>query len=150
MLTIRLHSAAALAVALAFFFTTQPASAARVLFVSDANSDNNIPAVLTADGHTVTVVTNDYAGDNPTLRGGLSGYDVVVWSAIGGDGLGGTHSAAVRTALEAYVSGGGFVFVTAYDSIADPTDPELIALLGGTGSVDVPPVPGACITAENE
>ncbi|MEC7522882.1 MAG: hypothetical protein VYE22_23605 [Myxococcota bacterium] len=126
------------------------ASRGNFLFVSDASSDTNVPAALTADGHTVTTVTGDFSGGaNPTLTGDLSAYDAVFWSATG-NGFGANHDAATFTALDAYVSAGGRVFVTGYDSIASPTDANLIAFLGGSGSRDVPGAPGAVIMAANE
>jgi hypothetical protein len=119
-----------------------------ILFVSDYQSDTNIPTALAADGHTVTTVLNDYAAGNATLLGSLGGYDLVYWSATGG-GSGDVHSSTVITNLESYVSAGGCVFVTGYDSIASPVDPELIGFVGGTGSVDVPGAVGAVSSTVN-
>ena len=119
--------------------------AVSILFVSDVESDNNIPLVLVGDGHTVTTVLNDYSvGNNPALSGDLSAYDAVFWSATG-SGDGGTHNASTFTNLSSYVSAGGRVFVTGYDSIASPTDDNLISFLGGAGSRDVPSAPAAVI-----
>ncbi len=126
-------------------------SRANVLFVSDVDTDNNIPTVLRADGHNVTVVTNDYnttSMGNTRLQGSFAGFDVVVWSATGG-GSGSVHAAATITNLTTYVTAGGRVFVTGYDSIASPTDPPLIGFLGGTGSIDVPGNPGPVINVAN-
>jgi hypothetical protein len=119
-----------------------------ILFVSDYTSDTNIPDALRVDGHTVTVVTGDYATGNAALTGSLSGYHMVYWSATG-SGYGSTHSATVITALESYVSSGGCVFVTGYDSIASPVDPDLIGFLGGTSSRDVPSACGPVSTTPN-
>ena len=119
-------------------FSANAALAANVLFVSDNLSDStNIPSVLTGDGHTVTVVTNDYAGDtNPTLQGSLAAYGLVVWSATG-TGSGSVHTtAAVFSNLASYVSAGGYVLVTGYDTIASPDDSNLLTFLGGTGVHD--------------
>jgi len=119
-------------------FGANSAMAANVLFVSDSTSDStNIPSVLTGDGHTVTVVTNDYASDtNPTLQGSLAAYGLVVWSATG-TGSGGEHStAAVFSNLSSYVSAGGYVLVTGYDTVASPYDGNLLTFIGGTGSLD--------------
>jgi hypothetical protein len=114
-----------------------------ILFVSDTTTDAvNIPGVLTGEGHTVTVVTNDYSGgNNATLQGPLGEYDVVFWSATGA-GFGSTHSAATFTNLNNYVNAGGRIFVTGYDSIASPSDPELITFLGGATSNDFGEVAG--------
>jgi uncharacterized protein (TIGR03382 family) len=127
------------------------AFAANVLFVSDVATDTNIPGILMADGHTVTVVTNDFVtGDNPRLRGDLSGFQAIVWSATGSGGAGSEHTnAEVFTNLTAFVTGGGSVFVTGYDSIASPLDPRLVAFVGGAGSIDVPSAVGVCTMAEN-
>jgi hypothetical protein len=132
--------------ALAFLFvlalTPSRASAARVLVVSDAGADLGVVDVLVADGHQVTTVTNDFATGNATLAGDLFGYDLVVWSATG-NGYGDAHSDGIVFAnLASFVSAGGRVFVTGYDTVASPTDPLLIELLGATGSTDVPPAPG--------
>ncbi len=135
--------------ALAMLLVPLPASAANVLLVSDTTYDSNIATVLMGDGHTVTVVTGDFATGNAALRGDLSAYDVVYWSASG-TGFGDVHgNAAVFTNLTNYVSTGGRVFVTGYDSIASPTDPMLIAFLGGSGSQDVPGAPGVIASVDN-
>ncbi len=128
------------------------ASGARVLFVSDSATDTNIPGVLQAEGHRVTTVINDYNSgttNNARLQGSLTGFDVVVWSATG-SGSGSTHAAATMTSLTAYVNGGGYVFVTGYDSIASPTDPPLIGFLGGTGSIDTGSAPGPVANVVND
>jgi uncharacterized protein (TIGR03382 family) len=126
------------------------AFAVNVLFVSDVSTDTNIPTVLMGDGHTVTVVLNDFAaGDNPRLRGDLSAFQAIVWSSTGTGSGSESTSDAVFTNLTAFVMAGGSVFVTGYDSIASPVDPRLIAFLGGTSSVDVPGAVGACTTADN-
>jgi hypothetical protein len=126
------------------------AGRANVLFVSDGLSDTNIPAALRADGHTVTEVTNDFvAGSNVRLGTSLAGYDAVFWSATGA-GFGDAHTdAAVFTNLTSYVSGGGRVFVTGYDSLASPSDPNLIAFVGATSSTDLPGAPGPVVAAAN-
>lgn len=115
-----------------------------VLIVADTpNADPNLAVALQQDGHNVTIRTGDFANNNQALRGDLSRYRLVVWVASG-DNYGDQHSdAALFTALEQYVQGGGRVFVTGYDSIASPSDPLLIQFLGGTASRDVPAPPGA-------
>ncbi len=114
------------------------AGTADILVVSDSDSDDaNISAALMADGHTVTVVINDFLTGNSTLRGDLSQYDAVYWSATG-TGFGAIHTDnSLFQNLEAYVQTGGHVFVTGYDSVASPTDSLLISFLGATGSVDL-------------
>ena len=79
--------------ALAMIFAATRAWAGDVLFVSDGTSDQNIPEILEADGHVVTVVTDDYAADtNPTLTALVPGsYDCVVWTAGGGSPAGGSY-----------------------------------------------------------
>ena len=62
------------------------AHSANVLFVSDSRTDTNIPAILRADGHSVTTVVNDFTSGpntNAVLTGSLAAYSVVVWSATG-------------------------------------------------------------------
>lgn len=111
---------------------------ANILFVSDNAGGTEIPAVLSAAGHNVTSVYNDYnLGDNTSLQGSLSAYDIVYWHAVGAGGYGDVHNAATFTNLSTYVNSGGAVYVTGYDVIASPTDPELIAFLGGASSWDV-------------
>lgn len=111
--------------------------------------------------HDVTIVRNDFVitggvvglaeGTNPALAGGMPGvtladYCAIYWSASGphepdtlvGAGLGadgGLHTdAAVFSSLSAFVAAGGWVFVTGHDACADPTDPLLLAFLGGAGA----------------
>lgn len=125
-----------------FTLTPSQASAARVLLVSDAGADLGIADVLTADGHEVVTVTSDFATGNAALRDDLSGYGLVVWSATG-NGYGDAHTdSTVFANLAYFVSQGGRVLVTGYDTVASPTDPLLIEFLGATGSTDVPPAPG--------
>jgi hypothetical protein len=129
------------------------ALAANVLFVSDSETDSNIPAVLQADGHTVTTVLNDYddmTGENTALQASLAGYDVVVWSSTG-EGSGDEVSATTAANLESYVNAGGRLFVTGYDSIKSPDDPVLQGLIGGLGGTDDSsgPVPGPVINVVN-
>lgn len=113
--------------------------AADILFVSDSDNDENIAPVLAADGHTVTVVLDDYVDDvsedNVVLQGDLSSYGCVVWAASG-EGSGDDHNSTTINNLSSWVSSGGTVFVTGYDSIASPTDEELIGFVGGTDSDD--------------
>ncbi|MCH8806604.1 MAG: PEP-CTERM sorting domain-containing protein [Planctomycetes bacterium] len=129
--------------------TAGSALADNILFVSDRQTDTNIPTVLTNEGHSLTTVVGDFAsGANPALSGDLSSFDAVFWSATGA-GFGSTHNASTFANLSTYVSAGGSVFVTGYDSIASPTDAEMIAFLGGTGSQDVPAAPGPVANIAN-
>jgi len=111
-----------------------------ILFVSDNADASEIPAALTAQGYTVTSVFNDYVGgDNATLQGSLSAYDLIYWHASGASGYGEVHNLATITNLNAFVAAGGNVFVTGYDVIVSPTDMDLITFLGGTYGDDVNP-----------
>lgn len=126
-------------VSISFLLSSQEVFAANVLVVDDDTGDSvNIDGALQAGGHTVTTVTNDFVGgSNPTLQGTLSQYDAVYWTASGGIGFGEVHSdPATFTNLNSYVSDGGCVFVTGYDSVASPTDPPLYTFLGATSSSD--------------
>ncbi|MBN2682578.1 MAG: HYR domain-containing protein, partial [Bacteroidales bacterium] len=113
-----------------------------ILFVCDGDNTTatEIPAELTAAGYNVTAVYSDHNAttkDNATLQGaGLSMYSAIYWHASGNSGYGDTHSAATFANLSAYVSAGGNVFITGYDVIASPPDPELITFMGGTSSTD--------------
>ena len=130
----RMASITALLVALIAMNTT-PASAARLLFVSDGFTDVNIPIVLRNAGHEVVTVVNDFDPrllDNPTLRGDLDSYDAVYWSATAERHL----SPDVFTNLSAFVRAGGRVFVTGFDSVAAPTNSLLIEFLGASGAID--------------
>lgn len=110
--------------------------AADLLFVSDSDSDANIATVLSADGHNVTTVLNDYSnGDNAVLQGDLAGYGCVVWAASGND-FGDLHNSATTDNLSSFVSAGGTVYVTGYDSVASPFDPVLVAFVGAGSSYD--------------
>ena len=128
-----------IAALLGTFMLSGAASAGNILYVADCASggclNSSIATVLTGDGHIVTSVTGDFsAGTNPTLAGSLAGYSHVYWAASG-DGFGNQHtSAATFTNLSNFVSAGGRVFVTGYDSIISPNDPSLITFLGGTGT----------------
>lgn len=134
-----------------FAFNHATCTGGEILFVSDNAGATEIPTELTAQGYTVTVVTNDYsAGNNAVLQGGtLSQYDVIYWNAVGAGGFGETHNAATFTNLNTYVSNGGAVFVTGYDVIISPSDPNMIAFLGGTSSNDIGPSNGTIINAVN-
>lgn len=117
--------------------------------MSDNGADENIVDVLTGDGHDVTLISDNYtSGGTPALQEDLSAYDAVYWSA-NGSGFGSNHNAATTDAVEAYAAAGGFVFVTGYDSIDSPDDTNLHALIGATGSRDVPGAPGPIEDIEN-
>lgn len=98
--------------------------AADVLFVEDGSGeDASAVTALEGDGHVVTTVSDDWSGgENAALQGDLSGYDAVVWSA---NDDGGDTSATTISSLQAYVSAGGYLFVTGYDSLASSEDPLL-------------------------
>lgn len=109
------------------------------LFVSDNAGGTEIPAALTAAGHTVTSVYNDFnTGQNPTLTGALNGYDAIFWNAVG-YGSGDVHNAPTFANLTPYINAGGMIFVTGYDVLVSPVDPEMITFLGGTSGNDVGP-----------
>lgn len=128
--------------ALLNFASNHSCSSSNVLFVSDgiAGTAGEIPAELTAAGYNVTTVYGDHNSttkNNAVLQaGGLSAYSAIFWHASGSGGYGDTHSAATFSALSTYVNAGGAVFVTGYDVIASPLDPELITFMGGTSSTD--------------
>lgn len=128
--------------ALLNFASNHSCSSANILFVSDGatGTAGEIPAELTAAGYNVTSVYGDHDAstkNNAVLQaGGLSAYSAIFWHASGSGGYGDTHSAATFAALSTYVNAGGAVFVTGYDVIASPLDPELITFMGGTSSTD--------------
>lgn len=123
-----------------------------ILFASDSTTDTSIATVLTGAGYAVTSLTNQYdnaTGATTALLGALAGYDSIFWSATG-TGFGAlNNNAAMLSNLSNYVSAGGRVFVTGYDSIASPNDPALQAFLGGSGSVDTCGNPGVISSVAN-
>ncbi len=121
-----------------------PVAAGNVLFVANgsaASSDSMPSAVpaLQAAGHTVTAVYDDFSGGvNTTLQGSLTAYDAVVWAASDDNkSTGTTTSAATISSLESYVSAGGFLFITGYDSIASPIDQLLADFIAGASGVGI-------------
>jgi hypothetical protein len=131
-------------------FLSSTAEAADVLFVSDVLTDVNIPDALRADGHDVTVVTNDFDFStvlNRALLEDLSAYDCVVWSATG-YGFGAFHDPAVFENLSGYVEAGGRVFVTGFGSVGY-SDTELVAFLGGTSGSGYTGTPRAILGVDN-
>ncbi|PKP07892.1 MAG: hypothetical protein CVU08_15610, partial [Bacteroidetes bacterium HGW-Bacteroidetes-3] len=107
-----------------------------ILFVSDNGNTTEIPAALVAEGYNVTTVLNDYnSNTNPALNGNLSTYGLVIWHAVG-HGSGASHNATTTANLEAYVQGGGNLFITGYDVIASPEDVNVAILCGGTTGAD--------------
>ena len=113
----------------------------RVLFVSDSDTDLTIPAAF-GSGYDITAVTKDFANGNAALLADLSRFTAVVWSSTG-SGLGDLAPAAVITNLTNYVTAGGSVFVTGYDSAASPVDANLITFVGGTSVTDTGALPTA-------
>ncbi|NOQ63768.1 MAG: PEP-CTERM sorting domain-containing protein [Methyloprofundus sp.] len=115
------------------------ANASSILFVSDNTADTSIATVLSSAGHTVTSSLNQYTPateETTALLGNLSSYDAVFWSATG-TGFGSLHNSATMYAnLNNYISGGGSIFVTGYDSVSSPIDTALISFLGGSSTLD--------------
>ena len=138
--------------ALSLSLASLSAQAGPVLFVSDSTTDTSIATVLTGAGYTVTSLTNQYVsatGATTALLGSLGSYSAIFWSATG-NGFGDqNNNAAMLANLSSYVSGGGRIFVTGYDSIASPDDAALQAFLGGSGSVDTCGIPGVISSTAN-
>lgn len=115
------------------------AQAGTILYAQDyATTDSNIASVLAGDGHTITSLLGGYNSStdiNSDLTSGLSGYDAIFWNATA-EGFGALHAAGQFTQLLSYANDGGSVFVTGYDTIASPTDQNLIDFLGGSSSSD--------------
>lgn len=148
--TILISGLSVLAAVCASFASTPRVHAANILLVSDSGADTNIATALMADGHTVMTVSRDFmAGSTPTLRGDLSAYDAVFWSASGGGSGDIASDPMMFTNLTTYVMSGGYVFVTGYDSIASPIDPMLCTFIGGTSARDVPGEPGPITMTPN-
>lgn len=116
-----------------------PATAGNVLFVNYNGSDNTIPAALTADGHQVTSVDVPPGTANAYFQGAnLGQYCAVVWSTAYQYNQ---DLAGASTTLSNWASSGGHVLITTPDGIRASTtypngQPDLVALLGGTGATD--------------
>jgi hypothetical protein len=128
------------------------AHAANILFVADGTGDLELVGALRREGHTITQVAMDYSretGTNARLMMPLDEYDAVYWSATGvGAELDRTDQ-AVFDNLREFVTRGGRLFITGYDSVASPDNPRMWDLLGGTGAMDVPRTPGPIIDEAN-
>lgn len=114
--------------------------AANVLYVANGNNSEDEPSAataLTSAGHTVTEVYNDLStGENVALQGDLSPYGAVVWGASDNNKPPFT-SAATIASLTSYVSNGGYLYITGYDSVASPDDPLLADFIGGASNVGI-------------
>jgi hypothetical protein len=112
-----------------------PARAANILFVADGANDTGVVTALMADGHTVTMRTNDLDifGSNASFTdaGALGEYDAIFWSASGG-GSWLHQSELVFTNLEDYVASGGRVMVFGADAAVGDT--RIIQFLGAVGA----------------
>ncbi|WP_405377001.1 HYR domain-containing protein [Nonlabens sp. Asnod3-A02] len=129
---------------------TTGGASTNILFVSDNGDAVEIPATLVAEGYNVTSVYNDYtSGNNTTLQGTLTNYDLIYWHASGASGFGETHNAATFTNLNAFVANGGNVFVTGYDVVVSPIDNEMISFLGGTLGNDISSSNGTLLGPNN-
>ncbi len=133
-----------LTLGISLFMFTGPASGGNILFVSDTNTDMDISAVLLTDGHTVTVVTDDYATGNLSLKGDLSAYDAVFWSTsqvVHDD-------PALLAQLTDWVTAGGRLFVTGADGVISSYNPTtafqefLGASDGWDGGYQMTPIAG--------
>ncbi|WP_259368621.1 PEP-CTERM sorting domain-containing protein [Colwellia sp. BRX10-4] len=110
------------------------ATAGMILFVSDNSTDSSIASVLSNAGHTVDISLNQYSGSSTlALLGNLNAYDAIYWSATGNGGGGYHNDSGMFNNLSNYVTAGGNVFVTGYDSVASPNDVGLMQFLGGSG-----------------
>lgn len=111
--------------------------AANVLLIEDQGGFGGASAVLTGDGHTVTVINNEFANGYANLLNGafLAGFDIVVWGARGA-GSGNVTPAGVITSLESYIQAGGNLIVTGYDTIGSPTDTGLAGLVRSSTAGD--------------
>ena len=122
------------------------AQGANILYVANgvktsADSEYTLVSVLKAEGHTVTEVFDDgpELNGNATLQGDLSPFGAVYWAASDDnkDDPDGLTSAATISALEVYAKGGGFLYITGYDSIASPDDPLLADFIAGASNVTI-------------
>ena len=110
----------------------------QILLISDSNELTGVAPFLSADGHSVTEVTDEFDQGSPHLTDleYLLQFDFVIWGASG-DGFGDIHDIAVYQTLESYIQSGGNLLATGYDSLADPTDDAMAELIRSTTAVDV-------------
>ncbi|MFT5249282.1 MAG: hypothetical protein ACI93P_001008, partial [bacterium] len=100
-----------------------------VLYVVNQNENlTEIPNELTADGHNVTVVLDEYNNGWTTLDGDLSPYDLIVWDLSYSD------TPATLNNIEDWVQAGGNILVTGYDALFFNT--TTLTFLGGDSSSD--------------
>lgn len=115
-----------------------PAWGANVLLIEDQGGFGTADTILTGDGHTVTVINNEYAGGytNLTNQSFLSTFDIIVWGERGA-GTGSVANAGALSALETYIQNGGHLLVTGYDTLGSPSDSGLAGLVRSTTYSDL-------------
>jgi hypothetical protein len=95
----------------------------------------DIPAIIDAMSPTPTYVFQPDNGDTGTYSSDetyLNGYDMVYWYASGTDISGRETTSAEVTACQAYINGGGHMFITGYDLIGAPDDPNMADILNSS------------------
>lgn len=126
-----------------------PVRAANVLFVADGSNDAGIASALMADGHRVTMRSNDLDrfGGNTSFTdvAALREYDAIFWSASGGASWIHTSELAFVT-LRSYVEGGGRVMVVGADAAI--ADPRVVDFLGATDARSDSSSPGSIASIE--
>ena len=99
----------------------------------EGSPETEFLALLDAWNVDYTYATQTDAAETTSDLDTLNQYDTVIWY---------THnrliSAAEQTAMETYVTHGGFLVVTGYDSLGGPTDATLAALVRSTEPGDGP------------
>ncbi len=115
---------------------------ANILLIEDQGGFGNAGTILTEDGHTVTIITDEFANGRANLTdlAFLSQFDFVVWGARG-DGnknpLSDLVPQVVLDTLDDYILGGGNLLVTGVDTLGFPADPGLANLVRSSTSGDL-------------
>ncbi len=112
-----------------------------ILLIDDqAGGFGGAAALLTAEGHTVTQLFNEFNDGYVHLKDGelLQNFDLVVYAERGLNGTGGLMPDDVRDSLENYIQTGGHLLVTGFDSVSSPQDPNLAQLLRVTAQTEAP------------
>ncbi len=109
-----------------------------LILCDDDGGDSNLDDIATlvdAMSPTPTYVVQKDNGDTGTYSSNeayLNGFDAVYWYASGADGYGRETTAAEVTACQAYINGGGHMFITGYDLIGSPDDPNMADILNSS------------------
>ena len=102
----------------------------QILLIEDQIGFGSLAADLETAGYDVTEINNEFSNGYAKLLDGnfLDDFSFVIYGERGG-GSGGVLPANVASSLESYLQAGGNLLVTGYDSLGDPVDPQLAAVV---------------------